>query len=80
LPNETGILVVSFEKDSPAYQAGLKEGDIIVEFAETPVAGIDELHRLLTEDRVGKLEWLTVLRGAEKMNISIVPQERQFLN
>lgn len=80
LPNETGILVVSFEKDSPAYQAGLKEGDIIVEFAETPIAGIDELHRLLTEDRVGKREWLTVLRGAEKMNISIVPQERQFLN
>lgn len=80
LPNETGILVVSFEKDSPAYQAGLKEGDIIVEFAEMPVAGIDELHRLLTEDRVGKREWLTVLRGTEKMNVSIVPQERQFLN
>jgi S1-C subfamily serine protease len=51
-----------------------------VEFAGTPVAGIDELHRLLTEDRVGKREWLTVLRGAEKMNVSIVPQERQFLN
>jgi hypothetical protein len=29
---------------------------------------------------VGKREWLTVLRGAEKMNVSIVPQEREFLN
>lgn len=80
LSKETGILVISFEKDSPAYQAGLKEGDIIVEFAETPIAGIDELHRLLTEDRVGKREWLTIVRGSEKMNISIVPGEREFLN
>jgi S1-C subfamily serine protease len=80
LQNETGILVVSFEKDSPAFQAGLKEGDLIVEFAETPVAGIDELHRLLTEERVGRREWLTIVRGTEKMNVSIVPEERQFLN
>lgn len=80
LQRETGILVVSFEKDSPAYQAGLKEGDLIIEFADTPVTGIDELHRLLTEERVGKREWLTIVRGAEKMNVSIVPLERESVN
>lgn len=80
LPKDTGVLVVSFDKDSPAANAGLKEGDVIVEFAGTSIAGIDELHRLLTEESVNVRQWLTVIRGVEKMNISIVPAERQFLN
>ncbi len=84
LPKESGILVVSFEKNSPAEQAGLKTGDVIIEFADNFVGGIDELHRLLTDERLGNREWLTVIRGTEKMNISIVPHEsrseQQFLN
>lgn len=80
LQSENGILVVSIEKDSPAEQAGLKEGDVIVSFAEIPLSGIDELHLILTEDRLGNREWLAVVRGTEKMNISIVPVEKQFLN
>lgn len=80
LPKDNGILVVSFDKDSPAAHAGLKEGDVIVAFDDQPIAGIDELHRLLTEDSVNVRKWLTIIRGTEKMNISIVPAERQFLN
>ena len=84
LPKDAGILVVSFEKDSPAEQAGLKTGDVIVEFADHFVGGIDELHRLLTDERLGNREWLTIIRGTEKMNVSIVPREngseQQFLN
>lgn len=80
LLKETGILVVSMDKDSPAATAGLLEGDVIIEFADTPVAGIDELHRLLTDERLGNREWLTVIRGTEKMNISIVPGENQPVN
>jgi S1-C subfamily serine protease len=80
LTSENGILVISMEKDSPAELAGLREGDVIIAFADTPISGIDELHRLLTEERLGKREWMTVIRGTEKMNISIVPAERQFVN
>lgn len=80
LPKETGILIVSFEKSSPAELAGLKVGDVIIEFADAAVAGIDELHRLLTDERLEQREWLTIVRGTEKMNISIVPTEKQFLN
>lgn len=80
LPKETGVLVVSFDRDSPAALAGLKENDVLIEFDQTPIAGIDELHRLLTDERVGVRKWMTVIRGTEKLNISIVPAERQFVN
>src|SRR5213593_3958458 len=44
---ESGILIVSFENDSPARKGGLREGDIIVGFDDHPTAGIDDLHKLL---------------------------------
>ena len=75
LPVETGILVVTVEPDSPAQQAGLAEGDVIVGFAGRPVAGIDDLHRLLAEEQLGVQSALTVLRRADKIELEIVAEE-----
>jgi S1-C subfamily serine protease len=72
---ETGILVVSIENESPALKSGLLAGDIIVAYDGKDVAGIDALHRLLTEQQVGVQSILTVLRGTEKIDLQIVPQE-----
>lgn len=72
---ESGILVVSTEPDSPARRAGLLRGDIIISFDSHPVTGIDDLHRLLTEERVGARSSLTILRRTEKMTIDILPDE-----
>lgn len=75
LPVESGILVVSFEENSPARKAGLQEGDIIIGFDEHPIAGIDDLHKLLTEERIGHKSTLVVIRGTQKMDLEVVPQE-----
>jgi len=40
------------------------------------VAGIDDLHRLLTEERIGLAARLTILRGSEKKELEIVPGDR----
>jgi S1-C subfamily serine protease len=72
---ESGVLVVSVESGSPASQAGLHDGDIIISFDDQPVRGIDDLHRLLTEEKVGVNSKLELVRGAEKMYLSIVPSE-----
>ena len=77
LPKETGALVQSVEENSPAKRAGLREGDVIVALEGQPVAGVDDLHRLLTEVRVGVSSSLTVLRWTEKLELKIVPQEAQ---
>jgi S1-C subfamily serine protease len=75
LTTDTAVLVVSVEKGSPAERAGLREGDFVVSFGELPVRGIDDLLRLLTEDRVGTRVPLTVIRGTERRELTITPAE-----
>jgi S1-C subfamily serine protease len=77
LPQETGVVVLSAEPDSPAKRAGLRDGDIIVALDGKAVAGVDDLHRLLTETRVGASSSLTVLRYTEKLALTVVPEEAQ---
>jgi S1-C subfamily serine protease len=75
LPLETGVLVVSVEKDSPAKRAGLREGDVIVAFNERPIGTIHELHKMLVSEQIGVLAKLLVIRHTEKMELSILPAE-----
>jgi S1-C subfamily serine protease len=75
LPVESGVLVVSLESDSPARRAGLLEGDLIIGFAGKSVAGIDDLHKLLTDERVGQGAPLEVIRRTERLTLHIVPEE-----
>jgi S1-C subfamily serine protease len=75
LENETGVRVTQIEANSPASAARLLEGDTIIAFAGRSVSGIDDLHRLLTEERVATASSLTVLRGVEKLMLTIVPAE-----
>jgi S1-C subfamily serine protease len=75
LPVESGVLVVSVEENSPAQRAGLVEGDIIIGFNSASVAGIDDLHRMLTEEKVGIKTALTIIRRSEKRVLDIVPME-----
>ena len=71
----SGILVISVEPNGPAHRAGLREGDVIVAYGSHPVASIDELHRLLTEEQVGTKIELTLLRSGEKLTLEVVPEE-----
>jgi S1-C subfamily serine protease len=75
LPQETGVVVISVTEGSPARKAGLREGDVIVALDGKPVAGVDDLHRLLTDARVGVSSSLTVLRWTEKLELQVLPQE-----
>src|SRR5262252_2064160 len=75
LPIETAILIVSFEESSPARKAGLREGDLIIAFDGQSVAGIDQLHRLLTGERAGQSLPVEVIRRTERLTLQIVPEE-----
>jgi S1-C subfamily serine protease len=72
----TGALILAAEPGSPAQKAGLQEGDVITSLAGEPVEGVDVLHRLLGEDRIGIKTRLIVLRGARRLEISLIPEMR----
>jgi S1-C subfamily serine protease len=71
----SGVFVVSVEPQSPAAAAGLRDGDVVLAFAGEPVTGLDDLHRLLTDDRIGRPWTLTILRAASRRQLTVVPRE-----
>lgn len=75
LARETGVVVLGVEERSPARTAGLREGDVIVALGEKPVAGVDDLHRLLTDAQLGARCTLTVIRHTERLTLAIFPEE-----
>ena len=77
LSADGGVLVIHVEPNSPADRAGVREGDIIVEFDGLPIEHMDELYRLLTEDRVGKTTEIVVFRGRELQALLITPADKK---
>lgn len=75
LAQESGVVVMSVEDNSPARRAGLREGDVIIQLDDKLVSGVDDLHRLLTDARVGVSATVTVLRHTEKLTLRILPSE-----
>ena len=77
LPQETGVVILGTEDDSPAQRAGLREGDVVVALDGKPVAGVDDLHRLLTDTQVGAKSVITLIRHTERLELTIFPEETQ---
>jgi S1-C subfamily serine protease len=75
LTHERGVAINAVSEGSAAAEAGLRPGDIIVEFAGEPVRGVDDLHRLLTEDRIGELLPLKILRRGDLRRVLVTPRE-----
>ena len=76
LPEDTGVLVVSVEPNSPAAAAGLGEGDVLIDLDAKPIRHIDDLQRILTEEKVGVRVPMTVLRRqTEKATVWVTPGE-----
>jgi len=74
---ESGVLVQGVEPKSPAENAGLREGDVIIAYGDVPVSTVDHLHRILTEEQIGKQSEITLIRTTEKLVVSITPDPAQ---
>ena len=75
LMQPSGVLITTIESGSPAARAGLQPGGIIVAFDGQPVHGIDDLHRLLTGDRIGTATTVAAVRKAERLDLPITAAE-----
>lgn len=68
---ETGLLVVSVEPDSPADKSGLLIGDILVHFNGEKLSDVDTLLALLSGDTVGKSVPVKIVRGGQMQDIQV---------
>jgi S1-C subfamily serine protease len=75
LDQGSAVLVQSTGPAGPASKAGVLSGDIIIAADGVAVYDIDDLHRLMTEERVGRTIPLAVLRQGQKIDLSVTPEE-----
>ncbi|MBE0680958.1 MAG: trypsin-like peptidase domain-containing protein [Anaerolineales bacterium] len=73
---ETGLLIVGLEADSPAGKGGLMVGDILAGVAGEAIEHHDELFTRLSGDVVGKSTPLDVLRGGTLQVVNVIVGER----
>jgi len=75
LEQESGLRVESVEARGPAQLAGIEPGDVILGIGGLPVAGIDDLQKLLDESRIGKRTAVALIRRTRKLELEVTPQE-----
>jgi S1-C subfamily serine protease len=68
-----GVMIYQVEPNSPARKAGLAMGDVILKFNQQSIQSIDDLHRYLTEEVIGKPTRLQTLRGESPTEVTITP-------
>jgi S1-C subfamily serine protease len=73
--NKDALFVILVEVNSPAFFAGIRDGDYIVAFNDQKIESNDELFRLLNKEKIGKTQTITVIRGNEKQNLAVKPVE-----
>lgn len=75
IDNPSGVLVHQVEADGKAYNEQLHRGDLIVAFNNKSIHSIDDLHKMLGEDSIGKKIKLTIIRDRKKIELFVIPSE-----
>ena len=70
-PDTRGALVYRMSRSSPAYQNGLRPGDIVVAFNGTPVDDPGHLSRMVSDARIGSTALVTVIREGHRVELKI---------
>jgi serine protease Do len=70
-PNTNGAIIARMVKDSEAYNAGLRPGDVIVEFNKQKVDDPSQFFRLVADAKVGSTATMRVLRGGRPMDVKL---------
>ena len=76
LPTSAALRVTALEPAGAAESAGVQPGDLVIGLDGTPVSGFDDIHRLLSEERVGKPLDLALLRRGRRLSVNVTPHER----
>lgn len=76
LKDTFGVEVKHVEENSPAAKAGLKDGDVVLEYNGQRVEGVEQFIRLISETPAGRKANLNVWRSGSTMSISAILEVR----
>jgi serine protease Do len=71
----SGVVIEEVSEDSPAAKAGLKKGDIVVEFDGERVRSVRQFTRLVQETPAGRKAQTSVMRDGQKLNLTVEPRD-----
>jgi S1-C subfamily serine protease len=77
LQRDHALEIISIDNGGPAQKAGIYSGDFISAIEDKPVIGVDDIYRLLAEWPAGKPLRVSVIRRTERMELSVVPAEKE---
>jgi S1-C subfamily serine protease len=75
LGQESGVEVVQVVEDSPAATAGLRAEDLIVSMDERRIDSVEQLHKLMVSDAIGRTIRIGLIRGGRRIDVELVPAE-----
>jgi Zn-dependent M28 family amino/carboxypeptidase len=75
--SENGVRFSDIQPGSPAAKAGLKAGDVLVEFAGKPIRNLYDFTDALRRSKVGEVVEVTVLRDAKPLKVSVTLAQRR---
>jgi len=76
LKNQQALFITQVENNSPADKGGLMSGDIIYAFNDKMIETSDQLFKMLTGEKVGQFQYVSVLRNNQKKELRVTPAER----
>lgn len=79
LKDERGAEITSVDPDTPAFKAGIKPGDVVLEYNGTPVQGTDQLQRMVRETPAGRTVKLMVWRNGAALTLTATVGQRKGL-
>jgi serine protease Do len=72
-----GVEITSVDENSPASKAGLKDGDVVLEYNGQPIEGRAQLTRMVTETPVGRTAKLGVWRNGSMQTLTATIEEKK---
>jgi S1-C subfamily serine protease len=74
LSSPSAAMMTDVAAGGPAERAGISNGDILLQFADQAIRGVDDLHRLLTGDRADTEVTVQLLRAGRLLSHTVRPE------
>ena len=76
VPNRHALFITKVDTNSPAEKAGVISGDILYSFNDQIIETVDQLFKLLNNEKIGMFQFIGVIRNTLKKEFRITPTER----